>query len=97
MNPNIQAMADELAVSADSIESLVQYIAEAAKKPAGRKALAADPEGFIRAGTEAWHRNWAKFYTEILENKTPMAIQYRREIAEQTYNSFQSTNDRPKA
>ena len=88
MTPSIQIMADELAVSADSIESLVQYIVAAASKPAGRKAMEADPEAFVRAGTEAWHRVWAKFYNEILEAKTPMAIQYRNDIAEQAYDSF---------
>ena len=90
MNPKIQAMADNLAVSAGSIESLVEYLVEAAKKPAGRKAMEADREGFIRAGTEAWHRNWAKFYNEILDGVTPMAVKYRKEIAEQTYDELRS-------
>jgi hypothetical protein len=76
----VSATASGIEMNPDSLESLIDYLRVAVKKPEGLRLFKADPIAFTSAGIDAWHRNWAKFYTEVLEGTTEAAQLYNQSV-----------------
>lgn len=91
MRPADVRFCEEHNIDPGAYRSLVTFLRSNLHTNPQLQPLAAEhPDEFIKAGVEAWRRKSTEFFTEILENKTPQARQWRYELTEQVYNECRS-------
>lgn len=85
MKAEIQAMAKQFGVDANSLTSLVGFLRDNLSKPDVAEIFAtATPDHqdlIIRQGVKAWRDRSEKIFTELLENRTEWAQEARKQIA----------------
>ena len=73
--------ATQFGFAPESVASLMQYFEGALATPAGRAALLANPEEFVKAEVSRWNDLCGNWLRELAEMKTPRAILAREQIA----------------
>lgn len=85
MQQQIQAMAQQFGVDANSLTSLIGFLKDNLSKPDVAEIFAeATPEHrdlIIRQGVKAWHERSERIFTDLLENRTEWAQAARKQIA----------------
>lgn len=82
MQNQISQFAASFGLDASAVSSLAGFlIHNITKNEAGRAAFSANPDRFIAAGVEAWHKQSTEAFTELLENTTERAHAWHRQIA----------------
>lgn len=89
----LKQMADEFGVDADALQCLIAYLWSNIKSNDDlRAAFLLDPGAVLQQGVEAWIASSTRLFDELIEGKSDFAIEYKRKLAEETWNTIRNND-----